>query len=188
VLLYSSQVSCGRSKVARSPSNALLVSTLFSRLSLSPDSSTSSQNNQNGAPTLNRGSSVSPLLSSSPPSVERVLISVLTSLSSPLNDDSSMYNSVEDPSTVEPILQVLSVKKVNQSGQGADRYRQVTPLPLASGGLEEGEEGFENGMREPEHSRNAYEAERRRSALSSGRRNRCRGFSSATRCFLHAQG
>ncbi|GAA5987161.1 hypothetical protein JCM11641_002150 [Rhodosporidiobolus odoratus] len=37
----------------------------------------------------------------------------------------AMYHSAEDAATVEPILQVLSVKKVNQTGQGHDRYRLI---------------------------------------------------------------
>ncbi|BGP13947.1 hypothetical protein JCM10213_005531 [Rhodosporidiobolus nylandii] len=37
----------------------------------------------------------------------------------------SMYEGLEDAASVEPHLQVLSVKKVNQSGQGQDRYRLI---------------------------------------------------------------
>ncbi|GAA6027015.1 hypothetical protein JCM8097_006042 [Rhodosporidiobolus ruineniae] len=37
----------------------------------------------------------------------------------------AMYEGTEDPVAVEPILQVLSVKKVNATGQGQDRYRLI---------------------------------------------------------------
>lgn len=41
---------------------------------------------------------------------------------------SAMYESLDDPASIEPVLQVLSVKKVNASGAAAtDRYRSVPP-------------------------------------------------------------
>ncbi|GAA5841988.1 hypothetical protein JCM11251_001438 [Rhodosporidiobolus azoricus] len=36
-----------------------------------------------------------------------------------------MYEQQDDPAGVDPVLQVLSVKKVNQTGQGTDRYRLI---------------------------------------------------------------
>ncbi|GAA5868477.1 hypothetical protein JCM8547_006286 [Rhodosporidiobolus lusitaniae] len=37
----------------------------------------------------------------------------------------AMYHSEDESAAVEPVLQVLSVKRVNQSGQGVDRYRLI---------------------------------------------------------------
>ncbi|GAA6016502.1 hypothetical protein JCM10207_002819 [Rhodosporidiobolus poonsookiae] len=37
----------------------------------------------------------------------------------------SMYNGLEDAASVDPVVQVLSVKKVNSTGQGQDRYRLI---------------------------------------------------------------
>ncbi|BGP46042.1 Replication factor A protein 1 [Rhodotorula kratochvilovae] len=37
----------------------------------------------------------------------------------------AMYESTDDPASVDPILQVLSAKKVNAAGAGQDRYRLI---------------------------------------------------------------
>lgn len=63
------------------------------------------------------------------PSSRRVSLADISSRTS-LTQCSIMYEQQEEPAAIEPILQVLSVKRVNQTGQGTDRYRSVaTALP-----------------------------------------------------------